>query len=172
MIKKLSKSLSKALRFVNYARSSDSFRPVLQTIKVEKGFMMATDGRRLHAIKLQPEEFEEGLYELESNFVPNQGYIEIEKSITGPENYPNFTQAFPQEEPAAIIRVNVQYLIEALSRSSKGSMAVIKYYAKDQTFEVFTVDDDGIPGYALIMPMSYGSEEYWRPPEEESNEPA
>ena len=176
MIKKLSKSQSKALRYVNNARSKDRARPVLNTLRVDKDCLVAIDGFRLHAIKYIMDDLESGnLYNLGGNIIPNEGFFEIEKSIIDPGTYPNYAKVFPQKEPAAIIHVDARFLTEAISRSSKNAKVTIKYYAENKAIEVYTEDDCGIPAYALIMPMYIdGSAEYWRPSssKEENDEPA
>lgn len=83
----------KHLRFVAVAVSSDETRMGMNYLKVEKNKIIATDGRRLHMVEIDPP-VEPGLYEVIKN---NTRDIVIARDDNPKTEYPNYDRVIPTD---------------------------------------------------------------------------
>jgi DNA polymerase III sliding clamp (beta) subunit (PCNA family) len=159
---KLDKFKSKLAQFIQRAQSQDESRLALCGIYIENDSVVAVDGHRLHAIKL------DALPELEElkGKVTDLGKIRSGENILEPEviegKYPDILQVIPNKEPTITFGINPKLLVDAIKTLDKNSL-VISLHTPLEPIELFG-KMNGEEVYMLIMPMNIGkSDIYWKP---------
>jgi len=162
MIIEGTKDESKLLRWVQNAQSEDEARPVLASMHVTEGYVMAGDGFRLHATPTPPC-LGNALGKQIKGKVPAGEFIAKVAEVEG--TYPDMFQVMPVGEAGFAIAVNAKYLREAL-QGIEGRV-ILRFQSSKTAFEVF--DEHG-ERYALIMPAHLCEDVLarrgWRPEKE------
>jgi len=167
----LTKHLAKVLRFIVSATSKDDARQVLKTVVCNNHYV-ATDGFRLHATEtVDAETGLDGQYTFE-NLRSSGGKVIAEEDVEW-EQFPDYSQIIPVDDPECEISLNAKYLYEALKpwATGEGEVVRLSFYGEARPFEVTgkiqtTVDGKDLTtkAYALIMPMHADHETRpWRP---------
>lgn len=165
----ISKNDNKILRWLNRATGREKFkgeysRPVLSGINMD-GVVMATDGFRCHAAKLEAET-PEGIVRFGK--IPATAE-EIEGEVVE-GRYPDMRTVIPTTSPLAQVVVDANYLAHVLEgMKGRDKWVRICLHGINSPLEVFG-KVGGQPAYALIMPIhTYdgAANLKWKPGKEE-----
>ena len=168
IVKLADRGETKRLRWLAKATSKEESRPVLQTIHVNNGTSVATDGYRLFAtttpVALAQDALvaESSMTRIES--LPATSTI-AQVSSVHEGRYPEYTAILPKRDPEFSISLDANLLREALEACRKDDKLVtLRFWDDTSAFEVLG-KMDGQPIYALIMPMRPDGDtrHTWRP---------
>jgi len=162
----LDKKQNKVLRWISKAAAKGTSRPVLAGINVD-GALVGCDGFRLHAAKVPAGELEHAQGQtLAVGKVPASAQVVDVETVDTDTPYPDYSVCMPAptDEPCFEFAVDAKLLREALE-GMKGRSGIVRlrFYAPAESkytgelfnhaMEVYGELEDGMPGYALIMPI-------------------
>lgn len=186
---RIAKNLGRALRWVMRAASSDDARPVLTYLRIESrestfgdGVVAAADGFRLHIARGinigghdpdKPWVFEktldmpEGTYDVMAGIQARDHINELWK--VG-DSFPDYQHIVPHRnsnlKPVAIVPINPQFLIDAVSDAPKGQPVFLRIFQTKSAIEEDEITKIGsieivskdrqfkdVDRLAVVMPM-------------------
>lgn len=156
---------ARLLKLVGRACNKNAARPVLCGVKVEEGHMVAADGFRMHAVKIEAGTFPQGIQGIKLlDKIPTKGdYIlyDLENGHT----FPDVVQIMPVRQPVFEIAVNAQFLVDFCADCA--DYVTLRFYGETYPIEIFgTVENpegEDVSTYALVMPTKSNGRELWRP---------
>jgi DNA polymerase III sliding clamp (beta) subunit (PCNA family) len=86
----------------------------------------------------------------------------LEAEVITDGTYPEYEQIMPTTDPVDTFSMNPAYLVDACKTLDKGEPVTIKSHGPNNPIELHGTLE-GLPVYALIMPMHGEKDYYWRP---------
>lgn len=167
----VTKEQNRRLRWLQTAANHETkdgrlTRPGLSGIHAEPEALVAADGWRLHAVKLEGEE----LPEMRGKTLRLPKFTTTALLLAADEveeTFPDWHVLLPAGEPVFEIGVSGKQLGEALAGmtgDNKGRVT-LRFHGPGSVIEVLGIAADDCPAYALIMPMRNhsGTASTWRP---------